>query len=178
MRNPNIKLFSAALDRKCGKRKFYITANPGHSSIYRLNKDSEWLTTKSQSLSVTPQAYTERELDVETRTIDCFCSSEIVDHIDILKLDTQGSESRILEGAQYLLSKRLINVILLEIIHSDIYESTTNYSAIEKYLLKNGYRLCTVGSGGSVFKNLNFQQDVIYVKSELLEDIFLSRKND
>ena len=43
--------------------------------------------------------------DVNTDTIDNYCKDNDIDCIDILKIDTEGSEIEVLEGAKNMLNK-------------------------------------------------------------------------
>ena len=52
--------------------------------------------------------------DVNTDTIDNFCKEKGIDFIDILKIDTEGSEIEVLEGAQNMLNKT--NILLIEVL--------------------------------------------------------------
>ena len=53
-------------------------------------------------------------LNVRTDTIDNFCKEQSIDSIDILKIDTEGSEIEVLEGAKNMLKKT--NIILIEVL--------------------------------------------------------------
>lgn len=65
---------------------------------------------------------------VKVTTLDLFCSQQNIDHIDVLKVDVEGHEPEVLEGAKELLNKRRINIIILES-HP---ESYVFYNSLEK----------------------------------------------
>ena len=52
--------------------------------------------------------------DVNTDTIDNFCSEKNINYIDILKIDTEGSEIDVLEGAKDMLNKT--DIVLIEVL--------------------------------------------------------------
>jgi FkbM family methyltransferase len=54
---------------------------------------------------------------VPSRTLDRFCSDANVEHIDLLKIDTEGSEMLVLEGAQRMLLEGRIRFVYLEFMH-------------------------------------------------------------
>ncbi len=51
---------------------------------------------------------------VPVTTIDAFCAEENIDHIDFLKIDTEGAEYIVLEGAANMLSLKKIDMIQFE----------------------------------------------------------------
>jgi FkbM family methyltransferase len=51
---------------------------------------------------------------VQMRTLDEFCDEQGIAHIDLLKLDTEGHELAVLNGASKLLGSRAIDVIQFE----------------------------------------------------------------
>jgi FkbM family methyltransferase len=65
---------------------------------------------------------TERQVKINTTSVDCFCREHAIPVIDILKLDIQGGEFAALTGAQGMLSRQKIGVIYLEIILAQTYE--------------------------------------------------------
>ena len=47
-------------------------------------------------------------------TLDSFCKQHKINHIDFLKIDTEGSELNVLKGAHTMLKNHNINVIQFE----------------------------------------------------------------
>ena len=118
--NPNLKIddFSyekIAFSNTKGKKIFYLnTFFPASgSSLNKIHlKDKLWnFTRKLITLNFGKQFET---LEVETNTIDNYCKENNVDKIDILKIDTEGSEIEILEGAKLMLNKT--QIIVLEVL--------------------------------------------------------------
>jgi hypothetical protein len=92
---------------------------------------------------------------------------EEVEHINFLKLDTQGSEINVLHGARNLLLNGKIDVIQTELIHSDIYESSTKFEELQSMFSSVDYRLVAVSNGGSLVSSYMFQQDLLYVSPSI-----------
>ncbi len=57
---------------------------------------------------------------VEISTIDKYCLSRDINHIDLLKIDTEGSEFLILRGAKRMLESSAIDVIQFEYGHASL----------------------------------------------------------
>lgn len=172
------RLLSYGLSSQCGEKEFYLSANSGHSSFHLFNRESRWLKIKSKDLGIVPDQYSIGSRSVLTRTLDCLCNELGIGFIDVLKIDTQGHEAEILEGAKEMIQKKAIGLILVGIIHSQIYSESLNYSSLERHLIPNGYRLGVVSRGGSILTNLNFQQDLIYLSPKLLQNLEYTFTNE
>ena len=65
--------------------------------------------------------------NVSATTLDALASREHIEHIDLLKIDAEGAEWEILQGADGLLSRQSVSVILLE--YSSSWSASTYYAA-------------------------------------------------
>lgn len=61
-------------------------------------------------------------IEVPVTTTDTLCSAESIDRIDLLKIDTQGAEYAVLEGASGLLARRAVTVLVFEVITAATYQ--------------------------------------------------------
>lgn len=65
---------------------------------------------------------TRSKVSVDTTTVDGFCEAQAIAHIDILKIDVQGAEYAVLEGASETLSKRRVSLIYTELLTCPTYQ--------------------------------------------------------
>ena len=86
-----------------------------------------------------------------------------INDVDILKIDTQGYEDKVLQGAQQLLKNEKIKMIQLELIFSEIYEKPLQIFDVEKFLIANNYKLFSISNGGSLISHYVYQADFIYI---------------
>lgn len=77
----------------------------------------------------------------EFTTIDEFVFSEMINHIDLLKIDVQGAEYKVLSGAKKMLSKNAIKIIFMEIILAPIYVGQWGIELYIKEMASYGYEL-------------------------------------
>ena len=103
-------------------------------------------------------------------TLDDYAEKKNIDTIDILKIDTQGYEDKVLEGANQLLKKNKIKIIQLELIFSEIYENPLAIFDVEKFLIPNNYKLFGTSNGGSLISDYIYQVDHIYVSADTYEN--------
>ncbi len=167
--NPNLKINDfnyekIAFSNSKGKKNFYLnTFFPASgSSLNKIHlKDKLWnFTRKLITLNFGKQFET---LKVETCTIDSYCKENNIDKIDILKIDTEGSEIEILEGAKLMLNKT--KIIVVEVLDekkkyhekisrvNNILEKNYNF---KKIFRKNIWSLST-------FSNMR-AEDIIFIK--------------
>ena len=122
---------------------------------------------RSDSVKNDPLNYTLETRDVDIIRLDDYTSENNIKEIDILKIDTQGYESKVLNGCTNLLKKNSIKVIKLELIFSEIYENPLNIYDVEKHLIPNEYKLFAISNAGNLYSNYIFQIDFIYVSNEI-----------
>ena len=87
-----------------------------------------------------------------------------------LKIDTQGYEDKVLQGAQNLIKENRIKLIQVEIIFSEIYENPLQIYDIEKILIPNDYKLFAISNGGSLISKYSYESDFIYIAADTYKD--------
>lgn len=137
----SLLFFEQALGDSDGYATLHVNKRASFSSLLKTNNEG-----LGRHLSLTKQ-YTEwvddfkeqREIKVKTITLDSVVRSLKIDKINYLKLDTQGSELLILNGAKLLLANHRINVVKCEVNFVSVYDHQCLFSDIELFLRKNGF---------------------------------------
>jgi FkbM family methyltransferase len=62
---------------------------------------------------------TTRQL-IQTTTIDLFCDQHAIRHVDLLKIDTEGTEIEVLRGAARMIGQRAVGIIQFEFGYGDV----------------------------------------------------------
>lgn len=78
---------------------------------------------------------------VAITTLDDFCAERTVSHIDFLKIDSQGYDLRILQGASKHLAEHRISFILVEMLFTPLYSGQAHFHEIYGFLIGFGYQL-------------------------------------
>ena len=119
--NENIKYFELALDNSNTIKKFTINRyfEPSGSSLNSAHKkDAKYNFSRKIFMKIF-QPFTRIEdyeqINVQTQTLDNFCLSNNIEKISLLKLDTDGTEYELLNGAKKMLSEGKIDIIYTEI---------------------------------------------------------------
>ena len=116
------------------KIQMYITKNKGSSSLLKPEKDANTLW-ENDPLSI------ETELKVKTETIDQYCQKNGIEKIDLLKIDVQGNEIKVLKGAEHMLAKNKIKLIFTEISVAPNYEGQSDIDELIRLLKINKYKI-------------------------------------
>ena len=134
------------------KKNIFVNADTGTSSFYPINKNSKWAKIRSKEHSMHVEDFSKKE-EVNVITLDKYCEENNIKKIDILKIDVQGYEDKVLEGAENMLKKKKINTLEIEINFSNHYENKLSFYDIEKYLAPNEYEICAIKNTGWHFLN-------------------------
>ena len=113
--------------------------------------------------------YTINQVISEITTLDKYAKKNNINRIDILKIDTQGYEDKVLQGAEKYLLQNKIHLIQVELFFSEIYENPLQIYDIEKKLIPNNYKLFGISNSGTVLSKNNLQADFYYVSPEFYD---------
>ena len=80
-------------------------------------------------------------IEIQTETIDHFCSEHGVPRIDILKVDAEGAEALILKGAEEMFSHGAVRSVFVEVYFDPVYEGMPLMWDLHAQLKEVGFRL-------------------------------------
>lgn len=146
-----VKVWNFAIGSSKGKLPFQENARSVMSSFY--SPGENWW---GEIKEIT---------NVEVVTLDAFAAQQKVDFIDIVKSDTQGYDLEVFKGAEKLMRENRIGIILCEIIYSNIYKGTPQFTEVLRYLLDHNFLL--VGFYGQCHQNhLLSWSDALFINAE------------
>jgi FkbM family methyltransferase len=135
---PGITLEPIALTNYIGQALFYATRVPEASSLLQPTDRMIELSSECK--------YDHVPISVPTMTLDHYCKINNIKNIDILKLDVQGSELSVLQGAENLLQEGNISLIYSEVIFAETYNNQPRFIDIVSFLNKFNYDIWDIGS--------------------------------
>lgn len=128
-----------ALGSKKENREIKINSLSSTSTLAKINPKSKWLKFKNiLLLNDYKSAIVKKTVLVET--LDNLVKKHNIKIIDLLKIDTEGFEYEVLQGAKKSLKFKKINAIMIEKQLSSMYLNY-NFKKVEKILEKNGFLL-------------------------------------
>ena len=166
--NPNLKVknfkyYNEVFSNKIQMKNFYLNEyfpSSGSSLETDVKNDLKWnFTRRIMTLSLKKKF---KSFKVKTNTLDNFCKEKKIKKIDILKIDVEGSELKVLEGGKKILDKT--NIVQIEIL-----QNKKNFDKIKKkvtVLLKK-YNFHKISEKNiysvSLFSNLK-SSDLLFIK--------------
>jgi FkbM family methyltransferase len=135
---PDLRVSNVALGPRSESRVFFDNDHSDMSSLLEPSADA-WGKIKSK-------------YPVDVITCDDYCETHGIERIDILKVDTQGSELDVIKGAQRMLDGHAIHLIYMEIGFSDMYKGSPRLDETYGFLADRGFALVA-------FYDFYFQHD-------------------
>ncbi len=157
----NIKPINTALGESSGWHTMYLTEDSlTHSLLPASIQAKDYLGSMMERSG---------EVQVRTSTLDDFVQQEQIRHIDLLKLDVQGFELKVIQGAARTLEARQVSMLFTEVNFVQLYEEQAYFHEIYQTLMEKDFKV--VG-----FYGLNYRQgpylnwcDALFVNTVALE---------
>ena len=161
--NKNIFLNNLALGDKAEEKEFNVTAQTGNSSFNKINPGTDWLKTRSKQSNTSEEGYVTSVQKVNVIKLDDYCKDNNISVIDLVKIDTQGHEDKVLEGSLNLIKQNKIKAIVTEIMFDNVYDKYVSFSDIEKFIIPYNFRMVGIDlTNNNLFSDLVFFADVYY----------------
>lgn len=155
----NIKTFNTALGNIAGTVAFNSNEFSATNSLLDTDRESS-ITWGDNQLN------TLKTIKVNCITLDNFLEKESIHTIDILKLDTQGAEYLVIEGAQRAIEQTKIKLIYLEILIKPTYHQQKHFDEVLKMLRLHGFNLHNIYNHSLTDKGELRQVDALFSNSK------------
>jgi FkbM family methyltransferase len=133
-----VRIFAEAIDETPGTAEFYVTKSSVGSSLLEpiAGQESKW-------------AQLDHNEQVRVRRLDEVLETERIETVHLLKIDSQGTDGRILRSAGRLLDPSRVNAVLIELNFHEFYSGQDSAQSIIEQLDQAGYFLA------ELFKHFN-----------------------
>jgi len=163
--------FNLAISDSDGTASFYRNKISHTNSLLKVNLKSKDSISIAKATEVNDTQFFEgfnEEVKVISVRLDSFTYSNSIDHIDLLKIDVQGAECRVLNGAIETLKKT--KVIIIEIGFFDYYENQTSFMDIESIIFPLGYRLFSISEiSNNPMNGRTDWAEVVYLNQNIIK---------
>ena len=130
--NPRIVAVNSAVSDAIGSAEFHVTNLPDASSLFAPRETGSTFD-RHMTLKET--------ITTDVTTLDEYIRKNHIEQIDLLKMDAQGAELKILQGAHKSLESNCIKLIYSEVLFMDIYSGSAKWFEIASFLYQFGFRL-------------------------------------
>ena len=135
----NVKIFNFGLGDKESVLAFNQLEESSSSTLVDINQDSNYYKKKQKILNFFNLNRDKRKkINVNMHCLSEFMKKESIDKIDILKIDTEGYEYKVIKGAKENIKN--IQYIYFEHHFDDMLKKDYSFSDIHRYLTKNGFK--------------------------------------
>lgn len=130
--NPDVVINAAALGAEAGSLTFHESENNELSSFLSLeaNEQNPFKGTTVQTNSTVP-----------VWILDQYVKERELPPLDLLKIDTQGYDLHVLQGAREQLKAGRISLVMLEINFVPMYAGQPTFGEVDAFLREHGYAL-------------------------------------
>ena len=154
--NKNITLYNNAISDKKEIVDFYVTSNDVSSSINKINQ------TEGNSKDYKNELDLKTKVSIQANILDEYTSNQ---NVLILKIDTQGHELKVLEGAKETLKKT--KFVLIEMSNHNLYINGCKYFEVDDLLRKNNFTLADIIVTYRKKGMLLTEYDAVYMNNNL-----------
>ncbi|XWK86759.1 MAG: FkbM family methyltransferase [Phormidium sp.] len=124
-----------ALSDTGGEATLYVTQHPMCSSLFPPNE--AYISRFSELIEYMSLDFT---IDIETTTIEAFCQGEGITEIDFLKVDVQGADLKVLQGAKEILESSVL-AIQAEVLFCELYQNQPLFGDVDRFLREREFTL-------------------------------------
>lgn len=132
-----INLFNFGISDENGRIEFYKNLETSSSTINKLNTNSKYYKKKYFLLNIFNSKEVIKKIEINVLRLDEFIHSNKIDKIDLIKIDTEGYELKVIKS----LEKKIENVKIIHFEHhfDDMIIKNYTLTDIHNYLTKNGF---------------------------------------
>ena len=139
LKKANISLFNVGLGERDGEEDFNQLEESSSSTLVELNEKSKYFIKKKKILNLfIKKDFKNFYQTVNIMKLKNFMHNNSIEYIDILKIDTEGYEMKVIRGAEEKIKN--IDYIYFEHHFDDMLKKDYTLSDIHNYLIKNGFK--------------------------------------
>jgi FkbM family methyltransferase len=156
--DPRIEFYEMAISDEDGVKSLKYHDNYGYSSFLEIDKEGEFAK-KCQEFDPGFDNIVSI-IDVQTKRIDTFMQENCIEHIDFLKIDTQGNDLNVIKSLGKMIDK--VDTIELEVQIKPLYKNSSSKEEIVDFIQKNNFNLISEEANNFLLKDyeerLTFKQ--------------------
>ena len=137
-KNKKIFLNSEGVSDINSTREMNLNSLTSTSTFSTINKNSPWF--KFKNIVLNKKDSFQKKIEIKTIRLDDYFKVKDINKIDLLKIDTEGHELKVLNGAKKIFENDKIKYLLIEIHSSNMYKDY-RASDIYSFLKEKNFKL-------------------------------------
>lgn len=137
--NNIVEIFNSGLGEKVSTDYINQAIESSSSTMHKLNIDSKYFKKKLKILNIKKKDKFIQKFKVNISTLDYFIKNNDIDCVDLLKIDTEGSEFYILKGLADCVEK--VNLIYFEHHYDDMIIKNYTFGDIHDLLKEKNFKM-------------------------------------
>jgi FkbM family methyltransferase len=121
----DVRLEPVALSDHEGPAPFHVIDDESYSVNDSLHRPLMWTSTKT--------------IQVQVNTVDRYCTERGIEQIDVLKIDTQGHDLLVLQGARDILRRHAVGCVVAEVCFAQKYQGQPGLEDFLSFGREMGY---------------------------------------
>ena len=120
----------------------------GRSCSTTVRATESWATLAPREIETgTRTVRAEAAIEVDAVTLDRYCEERDVERIDVLKIDVEGAEERVLSGAAGLFQRGAVDLVIVEVADTTLAAGGASANALVESLETHGLRTLAILDG-------------------------------
>jgi len=156
-----IKCFKIGISDENGFKKFNCHDHYGYSSFLEIDKEGEFSKKCDREDSGFDNIVS--VIEVETKRVDTFMQENCIDHIDFIKVDTQGNDLNVVKSLGEKIDK--VDIIEMEVQMKSLYRESCSREEIFNFMQKNNFDLVSEEENG--FLLWEYERTLTFKKNTL-----------
>lgn len=129
--DPNAFPFQLALSNQTGIQTFYTNdGDSNHSLLGEHQEGKQWASIQHTGT-----------IQVNAQTIDDFCKEQGIEEISVLKIDAEGGDLCVIQGAERMLEEKRVHLLYCECLFVPIFSGQPYFYDIYAHMAQKGYFL-------------------------------------
>lgn len=141
-RYPRVRTIHAALGDRDGDAPFFLNKYSQTNSLLPSASGAQKFLVEPDQMDL------QSTTTVPMLTLNRFCVERGIEKIDLLKMDTQGAELKVLAGAESFMRRSMIPLIYAEVCFEAYYAGQPLFQHVYEYLYECEYRLVGLYESG------------------------------
>jgi FkbM family methyltransferase len=126
-----------------------VTDTDGRTQLFDYGAGYEsWATLAPREIETgTRTVRPEAEIEVDAVTLDRYCDEHDIERIDVLKVDVEGAEERVLSGASGLFQRGAVDLVIIEVADTTLAAGGASANVLVESLETHGLRTLAILDG-------------------------------